>query len=58
MFNYKVKNKTKKQWLAMILLGLMSALIWAMFGDKHRVYTSTSFNICIVVDAAFLHFNI
>ncbi|NEU72290.1 YdcF family protein [Hassallia byssoidea VB512170] len=48
MFNYK----TKKQWLAMILLGLMSALILAIASISLSIYFYGNNNNVIKADAA------
>jgi uncharacterized SAM-binding protein YcdF (DUF218 family) len=50
--NYKTKNKTKKQWLAMILLSLMSALILAIASISVSIYFYGNNNNVIKADAA------
>lgn len=50
--NYKTKNKTKKQWLAMILLSLMSALILAFASISVSIYFYGNNNNVIKADAA------
>ncbi len=50
--NYKTKNQTKKQWLAMILLSLMSALILAIASISVSIYFYGNNNNVIKADAA------
>jgi uncharacterized SAM-binding protein YcdF (DUF218 family) len=50
--NYKTKNKTKKEWLAMIFLSLMSALILAIASISLSIYFYGNSNNVVKADAA------